>query len=65
LSILILEEYAGPTKIAMVTINGEEVPDPRIYVQHPKKTLIERKHAKARFVPLLSYQGSLGLKRAI
>lgn len=47
LSGLPLEEYAGPMKRVTVMIEGEEVPDPRIYVQHPKKGLMERKHTEA------------------
>ena len=47
LSGLPLEAYSGPMKMVTVMIDGEEEPDPRIYVQHPKKGLIERKYTEA------------------
>ena len=47
LSGLPLVEYAGPMKIVTVMIDGEEVPDPRIYINHPKKGLTERKYTEA------------------
>ena len=47
LSGLPLLEYAGPMKIVTVMIDGEEVPDPRIYINHPKKGLTERKYTEA------------------
>ena len=47
LSGLPLTEYDGAPKIATIMIDGEEVPDPRIYVQHPKKGFIERKYIEA------------------
>jgi hypothetical protein len=47
LSSLPLEEYSGPMKIVTVMIDNMEVPDPRIYVYHPKKGLIERKYTEA------------------